>query len=434
MKTCMTVFALKSGALIGLALVMVLCVLSGQASGQTPSAEFTVLPPGAIIAGVSADGDVAAITPSSPTGNVGWWRRGQGIQEIPASTFQHNGVNIRATLTDITADAQNLVGYVSDRYVFFYNQTAGLRTFDIPFTPRSGYGRPLAVPLSRTADRIVALRIWFPLSGGAAFWQADVVVWTAASNTWQQLFTPPVAGSFVWVNDVSDNGVSIGELFTGGFRDVGTRYTWIHHPVNGVTLYNQNNAVGPRISDDGGSWTLSSRSAVSANDVVVPISPPNCSSLGMKDVANHGSTVAVNCILSSPPVPGSVQRGQPFVTDLALVQSLGIAATQENAPDFWRVSGEGMIRYGQAGPTGPGQERHPWCILKIFSGQCDRIDFNNDGLFPSDEDIIDFLHVLAGGQCSNAPNCLDIDFNNDGLFPSDDDLIAFFRVFAGGSC
>jgi hypothetical protein len=32
-------------------------------------------------------------------------------------------------------------------------------------------------------------------------------------------------------------------------------------------------------------------------------------------------------------------------------------------------------------------------------GQCDDIDFNNDGLFPSDDDLISFLRVLAGGSC-----------------------------------
>jgi hypothetical protein len=65
---------------------------------------------------------------------------------------------------------------------------------------------------------------------------------------------------------------------------------------------------------------------------------------------------------------------------------------------------------------------------------CDSIDFNSNGLFPEDQDLIDFLNVFAGGPCSNEPNCADIDFNNDGLFPSDDDLIAFLRVLAGGSC
>jgi hypothetical protein len=33
-------------------------------------------------------------------------------------------------------------------------------------------------------------------------------------------------------------------------------------------------------------------------------------------------------------------------------------------------------------------------------GQCDDIDFNNDGLFPDDSDLISFLSVLAGGACS----------------------------------
>jgi hypothetical protein len=65
---------------------------------------------------------------------------------------------------------------------------------------------------------------------------------------------------------------------------------------------------------------------------------------------------------------------------------------------------------------------------------CDTIDFNNDGLFPSDDDIYDFLSVYAGGPCSAGNTCNDIDFNNDGLFPSDEDIIAFFGVLAGGAC
>jgi hypothetical protein len=65
---------------------------------------------------------------------------------------------------------------------------------------------------------------------------------------------------------------------------------------------------------------------------------------------------------------------------------------------------------------------------------CDSIDFNNDGLFPDDNDLVQFLNVLAGGACDNDPNCNDIDFNNDGLFPDDSDLVTFLRVLAGGEC
>jgi hypothetical protein len=67
---------------------------------------------------------------------------------------------------------------------------------------------------------------------------------------------------------------------------------------------------------------------------------------------------------------------------------------------------------------------------------CDDIDFNNDGLFPDDADLIDFLNVLAGAACSTdpSPGCNDIDFNNDGLFPDDADLLAFLGVLAGQDC
>jgi len=64
---------------------------------------------------------------------------------------------------------------------------------------------------------------------------------------------------------------------------------------------------------------------------------------------------------------------------------------------------------------------------------CDSIDFNNDGLFPDDTDLLDLLSVLAGGACPGTA-CNDIDFNNDGLFPDDSDLLAFLTVLAGGTC
>jgi hypothetical protein len=70
------------------------------------------------------------------------------------------------------------------------------------------------------------------------------------------------------------------------------------------------------------------------------------------------------------------------------------------------------------------------CVKPI----CDSIDFNQNSLFPEDQDLIDFLNILAGGECSAGNTCNDIDFNNDGLFPSDDDIVAFLRVLAGGAC
>jgi hypothetical protein len=64
------------------------------------------------------------------------------------------------------------------------------------------------------------------------------------------------------------------------------------------------------------------------------------------------------------------------------------------------------------------------------NGACDPIDFNRDGVYPSQQDTIDFDSVLGGGPCSTG-NCGDIDFNNDGVFPSQDDVIAWYGVLAG---
>ncbi len=73
----------------------------------------------------------------------------------------------------------------------------------------------------------------------------------------------------------------------------------------------------------------------------------------------------------------------------------------------------------------------PDCPLPV---SCDSIDFNNDGLFPDDADLVDFLNVLAGGTCSNDPFCNDLDFNNNGLYPEDNDLMSLLSILAGGEC
>ncbi|HLP84047.1 MAG TPA: hypothetical protein VK157_06830 [Phycisphaerales bacterium] len=64
---------------------------------------------------------------------------------------------------------------------------------------------------------------------------------------------------------------------------------------------------------------------------------------------------------------------------------------------------------------------------------CDGIDFNGNGVFPEDQDVVDFFNVLAGADCPPG-TCNDIDFNNNGVFPEDQDVVDFFNVLAGGTC
>jgi hypothetical protein len=70
-------------------------------------------------------------------------------------------------------------------------------------------------------------------------------------------------------------------------------------------------------------------------------------------------------------------------------------------------------------------------VSNVTIPRCDGIDFNRNGVFPEDQDVIDFFNVLAGAPC---PTCNDIDFNNNTVFPEDQDVIDFFNVLAGGAC
>jgi hypothetical protein len=64
---------------------------------------------------------------------------------------------------------------------------------------------------------------------------------------------------------------------------------------------------------------------------------------------------------------------------------------------------------------------------------CDSVDFNGNGVFPEDQDIIDFFDVLAGAPCPTG-TCNDVDFNNNQVFPEDQDIIDFLNTLAGADC
>jgi lysophospholipase L1-like esterase len=69
---------------------------------------------------------------------------------------------------------------------------------------------------------------------------------------------------------------------------------------------------------------------------------------------------------------------------------------------------------------------------------CNDLDFNNDGIFPDNADLADFLAVFAGGACPtlgpNKPGCDSLDFNRDAIYPDTEDITALFEAFAGAPC
>ncbi|MFN7613838.1 MAG: hypothetical protein ACK5P8_01450 [Phycisphaerae bacterium] len=72
-------------------------------------------------------------------------------------------------------------------------------------------------------------------------------------------------------------------------------------------------------------------------------------------------------------------------------------------------------------------------VTTIEVSRCNTIDINRNGVYPEDQDVIDFFTILAGGECSSG-DCVGIDFNGNGVFPEDQDVIDYFAVLAGAPC
>jgi lysophospholipase L1-like esterase len=73
-----------------------------------------------------------------------------------------------------------------------------------------------------------------------------------------------------------------------------------------------------------------------------------------------------------------------------------------------------------------------------LEARCNDMDFNNDNIFPTDQDVIEFFNVLAGAPCSTAvgegPGCDSVDFDRNTIYPDDADITAFLNVLAGAPC
>ena len=113
-------------------------------------------------------------------------------------------------------------------------------------------------------------------------------------------------------------------------------------------------------------------------------------------------------------------------TDLHLLLPPGLSSNS-SAETIWVENG--IVYVG--GTAGERAVMWSGPLADLVGTTCDSIDFNNNGVFPEDQDIADFFNVLAGSACSP---CNDIDFNNNDVFPEDQDVIDFFNVLAGGEC
>ncbi len=173
--------------------------------------------------------------------------------------------------------------------------------------------------------------------------------------------------------------------------------------------------------DEGGTLTLQGNLQLSSNDALNieldarPGTPADTDRLNVS-----GQYQLNNAILNVSLAPGFV----PTVGDeYTIVNTFVLNPSQGTF---------GTINYNVPSGVTFNVSYFPGLVrLTVITTLCDTIDFNQNGVFPEDQDVVDYLAVLAGGTCAE---CNDIDFNNNGVFPEDQDVLDFFNVLAGGAC
>jgi T5SS/PEP-CTERM-associated repeat protein len=217
------------------------------------------------------------------------------------------------------------------------------------------------------------------------------------------------------VGDLNDDGVP--EIVTANAGDQGT-----------VSIVVNRTPIGPGTPELAPSVSLPIVIGSTAPAVSVAIA--DIQGDGVRDVAvvAGGATRSVYALRNDTPA------GETSVT-LAQAQSVN---TSPNpllvvATDVDQSGVSDLI--GISGSSGGGRSLDQIVTLPARPLGCADLDFNNDGVFPDNQDIADFIGVFAGGDCpTGAGLCDSIDFNADGVFPDTEDLVDFINVFAGGSC
>jgi hypothetical protein len=290
--------------------------------------------------------------------------------------------------------------------------------------------------------------------------------WTRTGTTWTKtLFGTTSAPRFVSANGswvLGNDWVWNASLNNGQVQDLRTYLTSTGLDLTGFDIAVPNGSAVWGISDDGQQLAvrfsdsrdpclttgagavvyLNTVPCVAPSFVLQPVGDdnvvysPGFYSFGVIVNANVSGTGPINYQWQRQTPQGDWIDlfDDPFCTVSYAAPSFDVKASRTSQLRLGFLSGawEGTYRCVATGPCGIATSDA--FVVSAPAPTCDSIDFNNDGLFPDDTDLIDFLSVLAGGACNNDPNCSDIDFNNDSLFPDDGDLVAFLRVLAGGNC
>ncbi len=194
---------------------------------------------------------------------------------------------------------------------------------------------------------------------------------------------------------------------------------------------------------DGQSWVVYNGSVVARSGTpIFPGSTENWTSFVDMKADGRGNYVVV----------GNGNNADPLINSVVVLnnqrvlvrENEGVDFTGDASPDFFIgtfrdrciFSPDGYFYFAfslkSSATTTANTPNNRVSLMRVLAvAACDDIDFNNNGVFPEDQDVIDFFNVLSGATCDE---CNDIDFNNNQVFPEDQDVIDFFTVLAGGEC
>jgi hypothetical protein len=162
-----------------------------------------------------------------------------------------------------------------------------------------------------------------------------------------------------------------------------------------------------------------------------------CENIGWINVGNGGgpyaNTTGTNFGVNVNTTTGEL-TGMAWGENIGWINFSGGAQATPANPARIEFGPDWLLGYAWSENAGWINLDHPTHYVAFDLPACDSIDFNNDGVSPDTQDLVDFLSVFGGGACSNDPLCNDIDFNNDGVAPDTEDIDDFLSVFGGGDC
>jgi len=367
---------------------------------------------------------------------IAWTGTSASAQDVhPAGASYSRIYNVARAASDAAADAVGVARFGFDHAAHWSGSTY---TF-VDLHPADGFS---SVGYDTDGTQQVGI-VYIGTPPGGLY---HASLWTGTADSWVSLH-PGSVSSFAYG---CGDGMQVGYAnFGGSFFNAslwhGTADSWVNlHPAaaSDSVAYavvgspgapgQQGGVAGINGVDHASIWSGTAESWVDLHPAGATES--EVSGIGR---AADGTFVQVGSALF-----GAVRRAGYWTGSAASWVDLSAALTgswgDTEAESVWIDGGQMFVSGWGRNLTTNRDEALLWTGPAPTTG-CDTIDFNQDGLFPDNFDLVDFLSVFAGGNCTGqptgAPPCnADIDFNNDGLFPDNEDIFSFFRVFGGGDC